>query len=62
MFNNDENSDISTEKKIKSEVLFKVPSFDDNESLFLNYSEVFKLAQVIHESLFIKYPALKQLF
>jgi len=48
--------------KLLDEVLFKVPSFNDNETLFLNYTEVFKLAQVIHESVFIKYPALKQLF
>lgn len=54
-----ENNDLN---KLLDEVLFKVPSFDDNETLFLNYTEVFKLAQVIHESLFIKYPALKQLF
>src|SRR5258708_2225874 len=66
LFYKDENSESLTENKkinkILNKTLFKVPSFDEKESLFLNGSEVFKLAQIIHESLFIKYPALKQLF
>jgi DNA-directed RNA polymerase len=62
LFYNEDNSESLPKTKLLNEILYKVPSFDEKESLFLNYGEVFKLAQVIHESLFIKYPALKQLF
>lgn len=66
LFNDDQSTETSMENKelnkLLNEVLFKVPSFNESEMLLLNYKEVFKLAQIIHESLFIKYLALKQLF
>jgi hypothetical protein len=42
--------------------MFKVPSVNENENLYLTYKEVFHLAKIMHETLFNYYPALKQLF
>jgi len=47
---------------LKNKVIFKAPSIDENESLYLTHSEVYHLAKIIHETLFDYYPALKKLF
>lgn len=43
-------------------IIFKAPSINDEENLFLNYKEVYQLAKIMHEALFESYPALKKLF
>lgn len=59
--NNDKNKDKSSTKLIEK-FMFKVPSVNENENLYLTYKEVFHLAKIMHETLFNYYPALKQLF
>lgn len=58
---NDLNID-KTQSNILEKVMFKVPSINEEESLYLTYKEVFHLAKIMHETLFEYYPALKKLF
>jgi len=43
-------------------IIFKAPSINEGESLYLTYGEVYQLAKIMHEALFYSYPALKKLF
>ena len=43
-------------------IIFKVPSINEGETLYLTYGEVYQLAKIMHEALFDYYPALKKLF
>jgi hypothetical protein len=68
-FTNLQNSSINnnldekiTSSKLIEKVMFKVPSVNENENLYLTYKEVFQLAKIMHETLFNYYPALKKLF
>ena len=56
------NLEGKTSIKILEKVMFKVPSVNENENLYLTYKEVFHLAKIMHETLFDYYPALKRLF
>ena len=59
---NDNSEKEKTPTKLIDKVMFKVPSVNENENLYLTYKEVFHLAKIMHETLFNYYPALKQLF
>ena len=47
---------------ILEKVLFKVPSINDKENLYLTYKEIYHLAKIMHETLFEYYPSLKKWF
>lgn len=42
--------------------LYEAPSKDISKPLYLTFKEIFKLAELIHESLFNSYPILKNIF
>ena len=56
--NNEKFKDKSSTKFVEK-IMFKVPSVNENENLYLTYKEVFHLAKIMHETLFNYYPALK---
>ena len=60
MWRVDSEKEVVNKKYLK--YLYKAPSKDPNTPLYLTYKEVFKLAQLVYNSLFIKYPNLKNIF
>lgn len=60
----EEINDNEKENIIKDQLkyLYEAPSKDKDKPLYLTFKEIFKLAQIIHESLFITYPKLNSIF